>query len=113
LIGSAMALLAGALILPSSPVTPFVALDYVVIAAIISITARLSFVGCVVVSILYGVGYQVLVQLLDQPGTATIVLYGLFLLAIAATVQAGPALKSLLRLTHRPAAATSTSGTPS
>lgn len=90
LIGSSMALLAGALIVPANPVTPFVGIDYVVMATIISIAARLSFVGCVVVSLAYGVGGQVLSHVFNNPNNGTIVLYGVFLLGIAMTPHARP-----------------------
>jgi branched-chain amino acid transport system permease protein len=85
LLGSAMALLAGALIMSTTPVSPFIAVEYLVIAVVISIAARLSFTGCVAAAVLYGVGYQVLVQILNRPTLATIIIYGVFLVVIVAT----------------------------
>jgi branched-subunit amino acid ABC-type transport system permease component len=80
-----MALLAGGLIVATAPVTPFLGVEYLVIAVVIAVAARLSFIGCVVASLLYGVGYQVLLELLDKPAKATIAIYGIFLLVIAST----------------------------
>jgi branched-chain amino acid transport system permease protein len=85
LTGVGMALLAGGLIVATAPVTPFLGVEYLVIAVVIAVAARLSFIGCVVASLLYGVGYQVLLELLDKPAKATIAIYGLFLLVIAST----------------------------
>jgi branched-chain amino acid transport system permease protein len=108
LLGSAMALLAGALIVPTTPPTPFIGLEYVVISVIIAIAARLSFAGCVLVSVLYGVGYSVLDHELSTPTQATIVVYGLFLLGIALTPHARPAVEQLTRML-RPATVAKTS----
>jgi branched-chain amino acid transport system permease protein len=85
LTGIGMALLAGGLIVATAPVTPFLGVEYLVIAVVIAVAARLSFIGCVVASLLYGVGYQVLLELLDKPAKATIAIYGIFLLVIAST----------------------------
>jgi branched-chain amino acid transport system permease protein len=100
LIGSAMALLAGGLIISYTPATPFVGIDYLVIAVVIALTARLSFTGCVFASLLYGVGYQVLFQIFNQAGPATISIYGALLLLIAVTprlAQSGRGIVTLVR----------------
>lgn len=83
-LGSGMALLAGALIFASTPVTPFLSLEYLVVALIISLVGRLSYIGVVVASIAFGIGYQVLSATMPSPAHATITTYSAFVLAIAA-----------------------------
>lgn len=88
LIGSAMALLAGALLVTASPVTPFRGLQYLVIAAIVGIAAQLSFAGCVASAALFGLGYQILLYLTADAALSTVAIYGAFLIVIAATPTA-------------------------
>lgn len=83
LVGSAMALLAGAFLVAAIPVTPFQSFEYLIIAIIIGIAARLSFAGCVAAALLFGLGYQILVALTSKPQLATVGIYGLFLALIA------------------------------
>ena len=85
LIGSAMALLAGAFLVAGTPVTPFQSLEYLVIAVIVSISARLSFAGAVAAAILLGLGYPLLVALTKDPQLSSVAIYGFFLCVIVAT----------------------------
>lgn len=84
LTGTAMALVAGSLVVASSPATPFLAFQYIVIAVLVAIAARLSFVGCVLASLLYGAGYAVLARLLESPTEGRIAIYLVFVVVIAA-----------------------------
>ncbi len=86
--GSALAGLAGGLIVTFQPVSPFLALEYVLIALLVSIAARLSFVGCVVTGVLYGVLSSVLTRWFG-PGLATILVFVGFLLLIAGDTIVG------------------------
>jgi branched-chain amino acid transport system permease protein len=104
LTGSAMALLAGALIIPTAPASPFVGLDYLVTAVVIAFAARLSFPGCVATSLLYGVGYQLLLWITDKPPVATILIYAILLAVIAITPYLGELRKLTVRV-RRPAVA--------
>lgn len=95
--GNAMAFLAGALIVATSPVTPFLGFQYVVLALMITLAARLSFVGCIFTALLYGIGVQVLVQ--QTNASTAIVLIYLILMAVMVLV---PFVSSgLNRLRHR------------
>lgn len=85
LIGSAMALLAGAFLVTGTPVTPFLSLEYLVIAVIVSISARLSFVGAAAASILLGLGNPLLVAFTRNPELSSVAVYGCFLVVIALT----------------------------
>lgn len=85
LIGSAMALLSGAFLITGTPVTPFQGLEYLVIAVIVSISARLSFAGVVAAAILLGLGNPLLVAIMQDPQLASVAIYGFFLCVIAAT----------------------------
>lgn len=87
LIGSAMALMAGAFLVAGTPVNPFQGLEYLVIAVIVSISARLSFAGVVAAAILLGLGNPLLVVVTQDPQLASVVIYGFFLCVIAATPQ--------------------------
>lgn len=59
-LGSFLAGVAGGLIMTFQPVSPFLGLEYVLIALIIAIAARLSFPGVLALGILYGVLLEVL-----------------------------------------------------
>lgn len=83
-VGAGMAVLAGSFIMAVTPVTPFLSLEFLVIAVVISIAARLSFVGCILASVLYGVGYQVLLGLGMGSAEATVMIYVVLLVIIAA-----------------------------
>jgi branched-chain amino acid transport system permease protein len=85
LIGSAMALLGGVFLVAGTPVTPFLGLEYLVIAVIVSISARLSFAGVVAAAILLGLGNPVLVAITQDPQLASVAVYGFFLCVIALT----------------------------
>lgn len=85
LIGSAMALLAGAFLVAATPVTPFQSLEYLVIAVIVSITARLSFPGVAASAVLLGLGHPLLVAITQNPQLASVAIYGFFLCVIAGT----------------------------
>lgn len=98
LTGATMALLAGALLIPSTPVTPFQTFEYLLIAVIVGIAARLSFLGCIVASVLFGLGYQVLVGLTNDAELATVAIYGIFLVVIAATPALDRAQRALRSL---------------
>lgn len=97
LTGTAMTLLAGALIVPSDPATPFLGFEFVIVAVLITVASRQSFAGCAAASVLYGVGYAVLSELLGSPDEGTIGIYLLFIAIIAA----GPAIAPLTRLIGR------------
>lgn len=88
-VGVGMALLAGALIVTSSPASPFLGLDFLIVPVVISLAARLSFMGTIFAAILYGVGYQVLVFVLTSPALATVAIYAIFLIVIAFTPAVG------------------------
>lgn len=96
LIGSAMALLAGAFLVTGMPVTPFQSLEYLVIAVIVSISARLSFAGVVAAAILLGLGNPLLVAITGDPQLASVAIYGFFLCVIAAT----PSISTFRPLRH-------------
>ena len=85
LIGSAMALLAGAFLVAGTPVNPFQGMEYLVIAVIVSISARLSFAGVVAAAILLGLGNPLLVAIIQDPQLASVAIYGFFLCVIAIT----------------------------
>lgn len=85
LIGSAMALLAGAFLVTGTPVTPFQSLEYLVIAVIVGIAARLSFAGAAAAAILFGLGNPLLVALTNRPQLSSAAIYGFFLVVIAVT----------------------------
>ena len=91
LIGSAMALLAGAFLVTGTPATPFKSLEYLVIAVIVGIAARLSFVGAAAAAILFGLGNPLLVALTKQPQLSSAAVYGFFLVVIAVTPLIGDA----------------------
>jgi len=93
LTGTAMTLLAGALVVASDPATPFLGFEFVIIAVLITVAARLSFTGCAAASLLYGVGYAVLAKIFDSPEKGTIGIYLVFIVIIAA----GPAISALSR----------------
>jgi branched-chain amino acid transport system permease protein len=88
-VGVGMALLAGALIVASSPASPFLGLDFLIIPVVISLVARLSFIGTIFAAVLYGVGYQVLAFVLTSPTHATVAIYALFLIVLALTPAVG------------------------
>lgn len=94
LIGSAMAVLAGAFLVAGTPVTPFQSLQYLIIAVIVSISARLSFPGAVAAAVLLGLGNPLLATLTGDPQFASVAIYGFFLCVIAAT----PAVAGVHRL---------------
>lgn len=85
LIGSAMALLAGAFLVAGTPVSPFQSLEYLVIAVIVSISARLSFAGVVAAAILLGLGHPLVVAITQDPQLSSVAIYGFFLCVIATT----------------------------
>ena len=85
LIGSAMALLAGAFLVTGTPVTPFQSLEYLVIAVIVGIAARLSFAGAAAAAVLFGLGNPLLVALTNRPQLSSAAIYGFFLVVIAVT----------------------------
>lgn len=85
LIGASMALLAGAFLVTGTPVTPFRSLEYLVIAVIVAIAARLSFVGAAAAAILFGLGNPLLAWATNAPQLSSAVIYGFFLVVIAAT----------------------------
>lgn len=85
LIGCAMALLAGVFLVAGTPVTPFQSLEYLVIAVIVGIAARLSFAGAAAAAVLFGLGNPVLVALTNQPQLSSAAIYGFFLVVIAVT----------------------------
>lgn len=82
LAGSGMAFLAGALIVGSRPVNPFLGLDYIVVALVLALSARLSFLGCVFTASLYGIGFQLL-QVRFEPDIASAILLAGFVVLIA------------------------------
>lgn len=96
-VGAGMALLAGSFIMAATPVTPFLSLEFLVVAVVIAIAARLSFVGCILASVLYGVGYQVLLGLGTASAQATVMIYALLLLIIAL----GPAFADVIERRRR------------
>lgn len=85
LVGSAMALLAGAFLVAGTPVTPFHSLEYLVVAVVVSISARLSFVGAVAAALLLGLGNPLLTAMFADPQLSSVAIYGFFLCVIAAT----------------------------
>lgn len=85
LIGSGMALLAGAFLVAGTPVSPFQSLEYLVIAVIVGISARLSFAGVVAAAVLLGLGHPLLVAITQDPQLSSVAIYGFFLCVIAAT----------------------------
>lgn len=85
LIGSAMAILGGAFLVAGTPVTPFQGLEYLVVAVIVSISARLSFPGVAAAAVLLGLGNPLLVAITQEPQLASVAIYGFFLCVIAAT----------------------------
>lgn len=104
LTGTGMALLAGALIVAGSPATPFLGIDFLIVPVVIALASRLSFVGTVFASLLYGVGYQLLLLVLDSPARATIAIYGVFLVVIAVAPIAARWLRNLVALLRGPGA---------
>lgn len=97
LTGTALTLLAGALIVASEPATPYLGFEFVIVAVLISVTARLSFAGCAAASVLFSVGHAVLSEWLGSPDEGTIAIYALFVVIIAAA----PAVRSIARLVTR------------
>ena len=77
-VGVGMALLAGALIVASSPASPFLGLDFLIVPVVIALATIFA-------AILYGVGYQVLVFIFTDPAQATVAIYAIFLVVIAIT----------------------------
>lgn len=97
LAGTGMTLLAGALIVADRPATPFLGFEYVIVAVLITVAARLSFAGCAAAAFVYGVGHAVLSELLDSPDKGTIAIYLVFVVIIAG----GPAMAWLAQLVGR------------
>jgi branched-subunit amino acid ABC-type transport system permease component len=83
--GSAMAVLAGALIAGYSSVTPIDGFNYLTVAFLISFAGRLNFIGCFFAALTYGVGYQIFVQTIG-PTRATVGIY-VVLLAVVIVVS--------------------------
>lgn len=84
-LGSSLAGLAGGLIMTFQPVSPFLALEYVLIALIVAIAARLSFPGVLLLGLLYGVLLEVLRRWLG-PDAAVIFVFVGFLAVIGGEV---------------------------
>jgi branched-chain amino acid transport system permease protein len=74
--------LAGGLMMTFLPVEPTLGLDFLLIALIVSIAGRLTFVGCVAVGLLYGVATTVLTQHFGN-ATAKFAVFGAFLVILA------------------------------
>jgi len=77
-VGSAMAVMAGGLIVGYSTVVPFNSLNFLVIAFMISFAARLSFVGSAGAAIVYAVGYLIFAEFMD-PNLATVTVYAVMM----------------------------------
>lgn len=94
LLSSALALLAGVLIVGYVPVSPFLGLEFLTIAVIISLAARLSFGWLPVTAAIYGLGVEVASVVTGSPTTATVIVMGGFL----AVMVLAPVIASLMRL---------------
>jgi len=82
-LGSALAGLAGGLAMTYLPAQPYEGLDFVVIAFIVSIAARLDFLASIGVGLLYGVSQTVLNDVAG-PGTAAVLTLSIFLVLLGA-----------------------------
>jgi len=74
--------LAGGLMMTFLPVEPTLGLNFLLIALIVSIAGRLTFVGCVTIGLLYGVATTVLTAHVGN-ATSEFVIFGAFLIIIA------------------------------
>jgi branched-chain amino acid transport system permease protein len=74
--------LAGGLMMTFLPVDPTLGLDFLLIALIVSIAGRLTFVGCVVIGLLYGVATTSLTAHFSN-AVATLSIFIAFLLVLA------------------------------
>lgn len=84
-LGGAIAGISGGLIMTFQPVDPYLGLDFVLVALVVSIVARLSFWGCLVA----GLGYGLLQSLLQReigPDPAQIAIFVLFLIVLGGEV---------------------------
>lgn len=83
-VGTAMAFLAGGLMSGYTPVEPYLSLDILIVAILISLVGRLSFVGAVLAALGYGLGYAFLVKTTSNPGLSNVVILACLLAAIFA-----------------------------
>jgi branched-chain amino acid transport system permease protein len=81
-LGGALAGVAGGLIMTFFPVDPFLGLEFVLVALVVAIVARLSFVGCLVAGLGYGLLESVL-QRAMSPEMAQIYIFAIFLVVLA------------------------------
>lgn len=75
--------LAGGLMMTFLPVEPTLGLDFLLIALIVSIAGRLTFVGCILIGLLYGVANTVLTSHFSN-AVATLSIFLAFLFVLAA-----------------------------
>lgn len=87
--GSALAGLAGGLLVTFLPVSPELALQYLIIVLVVAIAGRLTLLGCTLVGLGYGV-LQVTLQQQFGPVASELLIFGgfLFVLALGATMPA-------------------------
>lgn len=81
-IGGALAGLAGGLLMTILPVSPTLGLQFLIIALIVSIAGRLSFLGVGLVGLAYGIGQSVL-NSHTSGSTASTIIFAAFLIVLS------------------------------
>lgn len=96
-LGSALAFLAGGLMVGYTPLHPYLSVEILIVAILIALVGRLSIPGAALAALGYGLGYSFLVRVTSNPGLSNVIV----LAALLGTIVAAGLAASLTRSVRR------------